>query len=386
MTNPKSKLCIAVGKRSPSTPNGTATWVVKVGSSLVTDDAGLSAPRLDAICAQITQVRRAGINVIIVSSGAIAEGGYRLGLAERPHDLAMLQTAAAVGQMGLTHAYATRFQSAGYQTGMVLLTHDDLKDRERYLNARLTIETSLKHEVIPVINENDSVSTEEIRFGDNDTLAARVAALIQANALVILTDQAGLFEADPRVDPDAKLVACDSPFNERLDAMVNHEPGPFGRGGMLTKLQAARFAAKSGCDTWIVDGRTSDSLSRLLEGSQVGTHLTADITPVEARKQWIAGQLRSRGEVSIDDGAVRALVHRGVSLLPIGVKSVAGHFHRGDLVTVRDASGNEIARGLSNYSDHEARRIMGHASTEIEALLGYMSQPEMIHRDNLALI
>ena len=370
-----------------SAPNDQgATWVIKIGSSLVTDDAGLSSARLDALCDQIAQLKRANLRVVIVSSGAIAEGSHRLGLTSRPHELPMLQTAAAVGQMGLTHAYATRFQHVGFQTGMVLLTHDDLRNRERYLNARSTIETSLRHGVIPVINENDSVSTDEIRFGDNDTLAARVAALIQADALVILTDQRGLFDADPRTNPAAKLVECDSPFNDQLDQMVNHEPGPQGRGGMLTKLQAARYAAKSGCSTWIVDGRGADSLKRLLHGDRIGTQLVADMTPVDARKQWIAGQLRSHGEVSVDEGAANALVRNGVSLLPIGVKAVHGRFHRGDLVTVLDAAGNEIARGLSNYNDHEARSIMGHASSEIEALLGYMDQPELIHRDNLALL
>ena len=363
-----------------------STWVLKVGSSLIADGSGLSKRRFDTLCQQVTELRRAEVNVVIVSSGSIAAGMHRLGLLERPHDLPMLQTAAAVGQMGLTHAYATRFQEAGFSTGMVLLTHEDLKDRERYLNARSTIETCLKHEVIPVINENDSVSTDEIRFGDNDTLAARVAALIQADALVVLTDQEGLFDADPRIHEDAKIVRRESPFNDSLDGMVNSEPGKFGRGGMLTKLEAARFAAKSGCDTWIIDGRATDTLTRLLHGDEVGTHLTADITPVDARKQWIAGQLRSRGKLAIDEGAIRALKSNGVSLLPIGVREVAGNFHRGDVVTVCDDKGNEIARGLSNYSDQEARLIMGHASSEIEGLLGYMDEPEMIHRDNLALI
>ena len=373
-------------KATQSQGNNGSTWVIKIGSSLVADGSGISELRLNTLCDQITELRRGEINVVIVSSGSISEGMHRLGLAERPHDLPMLQTAAAVGQMGLTHAYAKRFQEAGFATGMVLLTHEDLKDRERYLNARSTIETCLKHKVIPVINENDSVSTDEIRFGDNDTLAARVAALIQADALVVLTDQEGLFEADPRVSPNAKIIKRESPFNTALDEMVNSEPGPFGRGGMLTKLAAARFAAKSGCDTWILDGRATDTLVRLLRGEEVGTHLTSDITPIDARKQWIAGQLRSRGELTIDEGAARALVNNGVSLLPIGVKEVTGNFHRGDVVTVLDIDGNEIARGLSNYSDQEARVICGHASSEIEGLLGYMDEPEMIHRDNLALI
>ena len=361
-------------------------WVVKIGSSLVTGESGLAEDRLDSLCDQITSLLRFGVKVAIVSSGAIAEGRHRLGLTERPPDLPMLQAVASVGQMGLMNSYATRFERAGFHTGMVLLTHDDLKDRERYLNARSTLETALQHNVIPVINENDSVSTSEIRFGDNDTLAARVAALIQAQALVILTDQEGLFSADPRRSDSANLIERDTPFNLQLDDMVNSEPGPFGRGGMRTKLDAARFAAKSGCDTWIVNGQQPDSLLRLQRGESVGTHLVADVTPVEARKQWLAGQLRSSGEVHVDQGAADALREKGVSLLPIGIKCVKGRFHRGDVVTVVDLAGNEIARGLSNYSDVEAATIMGHPSRDIEQLLGYVDQPELIHRDNLALI
>ena len=353
---------------------------------MIADETGLSTARMDALCQQVTALRHATIKVVIVSSGSISAGMHQLGLSERPRDLPMLQTAASVGQMGLTQAYASRLQRAGFHTGMVLLTHDDLKDRERYLNARSTIETCLKRGVIPVINENDSVSTEEIRFGDNDTLAARVAALIQADALVILTDQPGLCEQDPRECPNANVIKRESPFSPTLDQVVNNKPGPFGRGGMLTKVEAARFAAKSGCDTWIVDGRTEDSLTRLCQGDEIGTHLSADVAPTEARKQWIAGQLRSRGELQIDEGAADALVHRGVSLLPIGIRAVNGNFHRGDVVTILDQTGNEIARGLSNYSDHEARTIMGHASSEIENLLGYVDEPELVHRDNLALL
>lgn len=380
------KSSIVVAKDNDLPNQSGAIWVVKVGSSLVTGESGLSEERLDSLCDQITSLLRAGIKVAIVSSGAIAEGRHRLGLTERPPDLPMLQAVASVGQMGLMNSYAIRFERAGFHTGMVLLTHDDLKDRERYLNARSTLETTLEHNVVPVINENDSVSTNEIRFGDNDTLAARVAALIQANALVILTDQAGLFSSDPRGCDTAELIERESPFNPELDDMVNAEPGPFGRGGMRTKLDAARFAAKSGCDTWIVDGRQSDSLVRLQQGNALGTHLVADVTPIEARKQWLAGQLRSPGELYVDEGAANALRQNGVSLLPIGVKEVKGQFHRGDVVTVLDLDGNEIARGLSNYNNVEAGTILGHPSGDIEELLGYIDQPELIHRDNLALI
>ena len=361
------------------------TWVVKIGSSLVTQQDGLSTKRLDVLCRELCELTRNGVKLIVVSSGAIAEGSRRLGLADRPHELPMLQTVAAVGQMGLMHAYQTRFEAEGLHVGMVLLTHDDFMNRERYLNARSTIETCLEHDIVPVINENDSVSTEEIRFGDNDTLAARVAALIQADVLVILTDQEGLFESDPRKVADAKLVTSRSAFDKSLDDMVNSEPGPFGRGGMLTKLDAARYAAKSGCETRILDGRTPDSLLRLLRGEKLGTRLEAKIAPVEARKQWIAGQLKSQGVLTVDAGAAKALRENGVSLLPIGTRAISGKFQRGDLVAVHDEEGNEIARGLSNYDNQEARTIIGHASSEIEALLGYVDQPELIHRDNLAL-
>lgn len=361
------------------------TWVVKIGSSLVTQPNGLSSTRLDVLCRQLCELKHLGLNVIVVSSGAIAEGSRRLGLSERPSDLPTLQTVAAVGQMGLMHAYQSRFQQENLHVGMVLLTHDDFKNRVRYLNARGTIETCLKHNIIPVINENDSVSTEEIKFGDNDTLAARVAALVQADVLAILTDQSGLFERDPRVNPNVELIRRRSAFDESLDEMVNSEPGPFGRGGMLTKLEAARYAARSGCETKILDGRLDDALLQAVKGCEIGTCLEPEIAPLEARKQWIAGQLRSHGVLVVDEGAVQALREKGVSLLPIGTQAIRGDFHRGDLVTVEDEDGNEIARGLSNYSNQEARTIMGHASSEIEDLLGYMDQPELIHRDNLAL-
>ena len=366
-------------------PITQGTWVIKIGSSLVSDQNGLIQSFLDWFCGEIAELKNKGIDVVIVSSGAIAEGTRRLGLDERPVDLPMLQSAAAIGQVGLMHAYETRFQQSGHLTGMVLLTHDDLRDRERYLNARSTVETTIKKGVITVINENDSVSTDEIRFGDNDTLAARVASLIDADKLVLLTDQKGLCEQDPRINPEAQLVKSCSPFADKLDGMVNSQPGKFGRGGMLSKLHAARHAARSGCDTHILDGRAAGSLLELQQGNAVGTYLYSNIRPIEARKRWIDGQLNAKGDLEIDEGAANALISRGKSLLPIGIKSVVGSFHRGDLVRVIDPNGNQIAKGLSNYGDSETRVIMGHASSEIEALLGYMDQPAVIHRDNLLL-
>lgn len=359
--------------------------MIKVGSSLLTQSFGPSHERLDAICEQVVALKHLGIKPVIVSSGAIAAGSSQLQLDERPNDLPTLQVAASVGQMGLIHAYESRLRKHGLLTGLVLLTHDDLRDRERYLNARSTLETSLKHSVIPVINENDSVSTEEIRFGDNDTLAARVATLVQADVLVLMTDQQGLCTSDPRDNPEAELVNSRSASDPTLDDMVNSTPGKYGRGGMLSKLEAARFAATAGCDTYIVDGRRSDSLLQLQRGESIGTHLRADVAPLEARKQWIAGQLKSRGVIQVDEGASHALRMNGTSLLPVGIKEITGEFRRGDLVSVVDMKGNQIGRGLANYNDQEARRIMGHATAEIERLLGYVDQPSVIHRDNFAL-
>lgn len=361
------------------------TWVIKIGSSLISDQAGLKEDFLDSFCNQVVALKRQGIRLVLVSSGSIAEGMRRLGLTERPSDLPTLQAAAAVGQVGLIHAYETRFNQSGLLTGMVLVTHDDLRDRERYLNARSTVETSIKNDVVTVINENDSVSTDEIRFGDNDTLASRVASLIEADKLVILTDQKGLCESDPRIDPSAKLVEVCSPFDTQLDGFVNSTPGKFGRGGMLSKLQAARHAAKSGCDTHIIDGRDECSLATLESGQSVGTLLTAELRPVEARKRWIDGQLHPQGQFVVDEGAANALIHHGKSLLPIGIRSISGSFRRGELVRVVDSHGNQIAKGLSNYNDSDARRIMGRSSSEIEEILGFLDQSAVIHRNNLLL-
>jgi glutamate 5-kinase len=360
--------------------------VVKIGSALLTDNGrGLCADGLDAWVAQLAALRVSGREVVLVSSGAVAEGMSRLGWRERPDDLHKLQAAAAVGQMGLVHAYETRFRTHGLQTAQILLGHDDISARDRYLNARGTLLTLLELGVVPVVNENDTVVTDEIRFGDNDTLAALVANLIDADTLVILTDQRGLFEEDPRLNPGAKLISEASVGDRSLDVMVAGAAGLLGRGGMLTKLRAARLASRSGANTVIVGGREERVLDRIFAAEDLGTLLLSKEPPIAARKKWLAGQLQLRGTVQIDDGAARVLRQQGRSLLPVGVVAVTGQFSRGDLVRCVDGRGNEVARGLINYCADDARRLQGVPSGQIAGLLGFVGEPELIHRDNLVL-
>ena len=361
--------------------------VIKVGSSLVTNGGrGLDAGAIARWAAQIAELRRMGRRCVLVSSGAIAEGMQRLGWDKRPHAIHELQAAAAVGQMGLAQCYETGFRAHGLATAQVLLTHADLADRQRYLNARSTLRTLLELGVIPVINENDTVVTDEIKFGDNDTLGALVANLVEADALVILTDQEGLYDADPRKVAGAKLVAERDAVDPTLDAMAGESGSALAKGGMRTKVQAARRAARSGAHTAIASGREPDVLLRLARGEAVGTLLTARTLPIAAKKQWLADHLSVAGAVSLDDGAVKALASGGRSLLPIGVSAVHGEFERGAVIACRDAGGREVARGLVNYSAEETRRIMRRPSAEIEEILGYVDEPELIHRDNLVLL
>ncbi|POP52931.1 glutamate 5-kinase [Zhongshania marina] len=360
--------------------------VVKIGSALLTNDGrGLYAEGLDTWVSQLAALRASGRELVLVSSGAVAEGMTRLGWRERPDNLHKLQAAAAVGQMGLVHAYETRFRAHGLQTAQILLGHDDISARDRYLNARGTLLTLLELGVVPVVNENDTVVTDEIRFGDNDTLAALVANLIDADTLVILTDQRGLFEEDPRSNPDAKLISEASVEDRTLDVMVGGAAGSLGRGGMLTKLRAARLASRSGANTVIVGGREDRVLDRVFGAEDLGTLLLPKEPPITARKKWLAGQLQLRGAVQIDDGAVRVLRQQGRSLLPVGVVAVTGQFSRGDLVRCVDAQGNEVARGLVNYCADDARRLQGAPSSKIAELLGFVGEPELIHRDNLVV-
>jgi len=364
-----------------------ASLVVKVGSSLVTDDGrGLDHAAVARWAAQIADLRRAGRNVVLVSSGAIAEGVKRLGWTARPSAMHELQAAAAVGQMGLVQAYETAFAKFGLHTAQILLTHEDLADRRRYLNARSTLRTLLSLGVIPIINENDTVTTDEIRFGDNDTLGALVTNLIEADVLVLLTDQQGLYTADPRKDPSATLVATARADDPRLEAMAGGVGTAQGRGGMLTKVLAAKRAARSGASTVIASGRTPDVLTRLAAGEDIGTALLADPVSLAARKQWLADHLQLAGKLRLDAGAVRALMRDGKSLLPIGVVAVDGEFERGEVVGCLDADGREIARGLVNYSAQETARILRKPSSEIETILGYVDEPELIHRDNMVLL
>lgn len=361
--------------------------VVKVGSSLVTNRGqGLDAEALARWAAQVAELRKLGREIVLVSSGAIAEGMQRLGWSKRPHALHELQAAAAVGQMGLIEVYETCFRKHGLLTSQVLLTHEDLADRTRYLNARSTLRTLLALGVVPIINENDTVATEEIRFGDNDTLAALVANLIEADALVILTDQPGLYTADPRKDGNAKLLETTAADDPGLEKIAGGAGSAVGTGGMLTKVRAARRAARSGAHTVIASGLEAEVLVRLARGEHIGTLLTARTQTLAARKQWLADHLQVRGALVLDAGAARALTAGGKSLLPIGVTAVEGDFQRGEVVACRNAEGHEIARGLVNYGAAEVRRVMGAPSNEIEARLGYVDEPELIHRDNLVLL
>lgn len=361
--------------------------VIKVGSSLVTNQGqGLDHAALARWAEQIARLKKMGKDVVLVSSGAIAEGMQRLNWKKRPHALHELQAAAAVGQMGLVQAYESCFRSHEMHAAQVLLTHEDLSDRKRYLNARSTLITLLSLNVIPVINENDTVATDEIRFGDNDTLAALVTNLIEADVLVILTDQGGLFTADPRKDVQARLVEEARAGDPAIEAMAGGAGSDIGRGGMLTKVTAAKRAARSGAHTVIASGHEVDVLIRLARGEAIGTQLLAETMTLAARKQWLADHLQIRGNVTLDEGAVKALATGGKSLLSIGVTNVSGNFGRGEVVGCLDPHGNEIARGLANYSAAETRRILRRASNEIETILGYIGEPEFIHRDNLVLL
>jgi glutamate 5-kinase len=371
----------------PNPIAAATTLVVKVGSSLVTNDGrGLDAAAIARWAAQIAQLRALGKRCVMVSSGAIAEGVQRLGWTRRPNAIHELQAAAAVGQMGLVQCYESCFREHGLATAQVLLTHADMADRQRYLNARSTLRTLLELGVIPVINENDTVVTDEIKLGDNDTLGALVANLVEADALIILTDQTGLYDGDPRTRAGAKLIHEHAAGDPALESFAGGTGSALAKGGMLTKVLAAKRAARSGAHTVIASGREADVLLRIARGERVGTLLTAGTLPIAAKKQWLADHLSMAGAVTLDEGAVRALASGGRSLLPIGVTGVAGEFERGAVIACRDAAGREVARGLVNYSAAETRQIMRKPSSEIEAILGYVDAPELIHRDNLVLL
>jgi glutamate 5-kinase len=360
--------------------------VVKVGSSLVTNEGkGLDREAISRWGAEIAALRAMGKEIILVSSGAIAEGMKRLGWTTRPNQMHELQAAAAVGQMGLVHVYESCFSNFGLKTAQVLLTHEDLADRKRYLNARSTLVTLLALGVVPIINENDTVVTDEIKFGDNDTLGALVSNLVDADCFIILTDQTGLYTADPRKDPVAKLLASVTAGDAYLEDIAGGAGSLIGKGGMITKVLAAKRAATAGTDTVVASGREANVLQRLASGEMVGTQFNAPSQRLAARKQWMADHLQLRGSVKIDAGAKRALISEGKSLLPIGVVEVTGEFERGEVVAVIDSEDVEIARGLINYSSSEARRIMRKPSSDIHALLGFIEEPELVHRSNLVL-
>jgi len=363
-------------------------WVVKVGSSLVTNDGrGLNHELIAAWVEQIATLRQQGVQLVLVSSGAVAEGMQRLGWRKRPQAIYQLQAAAAIGQMGLVQAYESRFQQYDIHTAQVLLTHDDLADRRRYLNARSTLRTLLELGVVPVVNENDTVAVEEIRFGDNDTLAALVGNLVEAELVVLLTDQPGMYEADPRQHPDTPMIRQRQAGDPELEKMATGGGvGALGRGGMLTKVRAAERAARSGAATLIAPGREPGVLQKIAAGEEIGTLLTPGRPPLVARKQWLAGHMQLRGRLILDAGAVRVLCESGRSLLAVGVTAVEGGFGRGEVVACVGPDGREVARGLVNYGADEARRIAGQPSDKIESILGYVDEAELIHRDNLVLV
>jgi glutamate 5-kinase len=363
-------------------------WVVKVGSSLLTTNGrGLDHELIAAWAEQITALRARDADVVLVSSGAVAEGMQRLGWQRRPHALFELQAAAAVGQMGLIQAYESCFKRHGVHAAQILLTHDDLANRQRYLNARSTLRALLKLGVVPVVNENDTVAVDEIRFGDNDTLAALVANLLEAEVLVLLTDQPGMYDSDPRAHPEATLIREARADDPELEAMAKSGGvGSLGRGGMVTKVRAAARAARSGAATVIAWGREPGVLGRIAAGEELGTFFVPAREPIVARKRWLAGQLQSKGRLRLDEGAVRVLRQAGRSLLAVGVTAVEGSFLRGELVVCIGPDGNEVAKGLVNYSAEESRKILGQPSERIESLLGYVDEPELIHRDNLVVV
>ena len=361
--------------------------VVKVGSSLLTSlETGLEHAKIQGYCTDIARLTKAGKEVILVSSGSIAEGCMRLGWSSRPQEVHRLQAAAAVGQIGLMQAYEQALKALDCGSAMIMLTHEDLADRQRYLNARATLKTLTDMAVVPIINENDTVATDEIRFGDNDTLAALVANLVEADLLVILTDVDGLLSADPRVDRNAQRVPSAAATDPSLSELAGEGAGVLGRGGMVTKLRAARLAARSGAHTVIAPGREVHVLARTVQGHDVGTLLFAEMTPMAARKRWIAGHLRAKGDIVIDAGAVRAIEQRGVSLLAAGVIGSRGDFSRGDVVRCVDQSGRVIAQGLSNYANAEVDAIKGLTSDRYAEAIGYASEAEVVHRDNLVLL
>ena len=361
-------------------------WVIKIGSALLTNDgAGLDRNAIDSWVQQIAALLADGKEVVLISSGAIAEGIVRLGWKTRPDSIHELQAAAAVGQMGLIQAYESSFKRFDHHTAQILLDHDDMASRQRYLNARGVLQTLMNLGIVPIVNENDTVVTDEIRFGDNDSLAALVANLIDADMLVILTDKDGLYSANPDTDPSATLISQVMATDTSLDALAGGSSGTLGRGGMVTKLQAARLDARSGCNTVIVGGRNANILHAVAAGEEVGTLLSADQKPLAARKQWLAGHLQVKGQLVLDAGAIKVLTEQGRSLLAVGVTRVVGTFTRGELVTCVDTDGVEIARGLVNYNSDEAERIKGQSTESIADILGYREDDELIHRDNLVV-
>ena len=362
-------------------------WVIKIGSALLTNDgAGLDAALMKSWVSQMAELVRNDVELCLVSSGAIAVGLQALNLKMRPTELPLLQAAAAIGQMGLIQAWQSCFKAQGLETAQVLLTHEDLADRTRYLNARDTLKALSQFGVIPVVNENDTVATDEIRFGDNDSLGALATNLLEADVLVILTDQDGFFDRDPRVHAEAQLVPEARALDPELIHMAGKDGGALGRGGMHTKVLAAQQAARSGAATVIANGRTERVLSRLRAGDALGSLLLPDLKPQAARKRWLASHKQTRGVLVIDAGAQRALAEAGRSLLPVGVIDVRGAFARGEIVAIESVDGERIATGLVNYGAEQARQIAGQSTGALRASGLLVEGDALVHRDNMALV
>jgi glutamate 5-kinase len=368
-------------------PNRSKRWVIKFGSAILTNNgAGLDRGAIDGWVEQIAELMNQDIEVVLVSSGAIAEGISRLGWEGRPDSIHELQAAAAVGQMGLIQAYETSFIKFQRHTAQILLDHDDVSNRQRYLNARGALKRLIDLGVVPIVNENDTVATDEIRFGDNDSLAALVANLIDADLLVILTDKDGLYEADPDLNPSAKLVSLASAEDKNLDLLASNSKSIVGSGGMVTKIKAARIASSSGCSTLIASGRKQNILLDIKKGHVLGTLLTAGQKPIAAKKQWLMGQLKAKGKLVLDSGAEAVILKHGRSLLPVGVVEVIGKFNRGDLVSCVNSMGHELARGLVNYSADDVNKIKGQNTDDVLEILGYRQNAEVVHRDNMVVL
>ena len=357
--------------------------VIKIGSGVISDENGLDSDKIANICDDVEQLRQRGFEVVLVSSAAIAAGKHVLGIKGRPQTIPLKQAAAAIGQSRLMREFKDGFHHHGLQAAQVLLTRDDLANRRRYLNARNTLMTLLEYKVIPIINENDTVVVDELRFGDNDNLSSMVTNLVEAQLLVILSDVDGLYDRDPRQHPEAQLISNVVRITPEIEKMAGNGSSPLGTGGMVTKLKAAKRATLYGAGTAIINGRNSHNLLHLFDGHELGTYFLPARDPMAARKHWIAFTKKPRGKIFLDDGAYNAVAEKGKSLLPSGISRIEGSFERGDAVRLCTLEGQEFAKGVTNYTSSELLRIQGKRTSDIAIILGYQYGDEIVHRDNL---